>query len=60
MDVKDESSHLSVVFVPRAGFLSVEVSECHIGAEEVDGVADSRGVMDGGVGFENASEGRGF
>ena len=51
MDVKDESSHLSIVFIPGARFFGIEVAECNIGAEEVDGVADSGGVTDGCSGF---------
>ena len=56
MDVKDETSHLSVVFIVGAWFLGVEVPECDIGAEEVDGIADSGGVSDGSPGFKDASE----
>ena len=59
-DVKDESSHLSVVFVPGTWFLSVEVSERHIGVEEVDGVTNGRGVADGSVGLEYSSKRGGF
>ena len=49
-------SHLSVVFVIGGGFLGIEVPERDIGAEEVDGVADSGGVSDGCPGFEDTSE----
>ena len=60
MDVKDESSHLSVVFIVGGRFLSVEVPERDIGAEEVDGVPDGGRVSNGGSGLEDASEGGGF
>ena len=39
MDVKDKSSHLSVVFIVGSGFFCVEVVEGNIGAEESDGVS---------------------
>ena len=60
MDVKDESSHLSVVFVVGGRFLGVEVSERDIGAEEVDGVPDSGGVLDGSSGLKDVGERGGF
>ena len=56
MEVKDESSHLSVVFIVGGRFLGVEVSECDIGTEEVDGVPNGRGVSDDCSGFKDASE----
>ena len=56
MDVKDESSHLSVVFVMGGRFLGIEVPERDIGAEEVDGVPNSRRVSDGCSGLKDASE----
>ena len=59
-DVKDEVSHLSVVFIPRAWLLHVEIVEGLVGVEEVNGIADGRGVTDSGVGFKDASEGRRF
>ena len=51
MDVKDESSHLPVIFIIGARFLGVEVAEGNVGVEEVDGVPDGRGVADGSSGF---------
>ena len=60
MNVKDESSHLSVIFVVGGGFFSVEVLERDIGMEEADGVLNGRGVTDGGSGFEYAEESGGF
>ena len=52
-DVKDESSHLSIVFIPGGGFLGIEVPECHIGSEEIDGTTDGRGVTNGGARFKD-------
>ena len=60
MDVKDEASHLSIVFIPGAGFFSIEVVKCNVGAEEVNGIMDGGGVANGGVRFENTGEGRSF
>ena len=59
-DVKDESSHLSIIFVVGGGFFSVEVVECNIGAKEVDGVTDCGGISDGSSGLKNAGEGGSF
>ena len=60
MDVKDESSHLSVVFVPGAGFLGLEVPERDIGTKEVDGITDSGGVVNGRMRFKDTGEGGSF
>ena len=60
MEVKDESSHLSVDLVPGARSFGIEVAESDVGAEKVNGIADSRGVMDGGSGFEGSSQSGGF
>ena len=59
-DVKDELSHLSIVFIPGAWLLCIEVAEGHVDAEEVNGIADGRGAADSGAGFEDASKGRSF
>ena len=56
MEVKDELSHLSIIFVVGSRFFSVEVAEGNVGAEVVDGVTDSRGVVNSGSGFEDMSE----
>ena len=60
MEVKDEASHLSVVFVVGGGFLGIEVPERDIGVEEVDGVPDSGGVSNSCSGLEDTSEGGSF
>ena len=56
MDVKDELSHLSVIFVVGGRFLSVEVLERDIGAEKVDGVPNGGRVSDSCPGLKDASE----
>ena len=55
-EVKDESSHLSVDFVPGAGFLHVEVVEGNIGVEEVDSVPYCGGVANGCMSVEDTAE----
>ena len=37
MNVKDEMSNLSVIFVVGGGFLGIEVVECNVGVKEADG-----------------------
>ena len=60
MEIKDEASHLSVIFVIGGGLFSVEVAKGNIGVEESDGIVDGGGVMDSGSGFKDACEGGSF
>ena len=51
---------MSIVFVVRTRFLCVEVAKGNVSVEESNGIADGRGITDGGSGFKDLSEGRGF